>query len=75
MARFEDGVKGYIRATATVEVFFPIDWRGSAEINCTHCPFYIRSGQRCGLNQQIVNFPEKYVGTHCPLEKFESEDE
>ena len=75
MASFDDGVKGYIKATATVEVHFPVDWRGSIEIACKHCPFYVRQTQRCGLNQSVVNFPEKYVGSECPLEKFESEEE
>lgn len=74
MANFDDGIKGYVKATATVEVHFPIDWRGSVEIACKHCPFYVRSTQRCGLNQAIVNYPEKYVGTDCPLEKYESEE-
>lgn len=75
MANFDDGVKGYVKGTATVEVYFPIDWRGNVEIACKHCPFYIRSHQRCGLNQEIVNFPDRYVGVACPLEKFESEEE
>lgn len=75
MARFDSGVSGYIKATATVEVHFPIDWRGSVEIACKHCPFYRCSSKRCGLNQQVVHFPEKYVGDNCPLEKFESEEE
>lgn len=74
MANFESGVSGYVRATATVEVRFPIDWRGSVEIACKHCPFYKKSTQRCALNQSVVNFPEKYVGDNCPLEKFESEE-
>jgi hypothetical protein len=75
MANFDTGVSGYIRATATVEVCFPIDWRGNVEISCKHCPFYVRATQRCGLNQQIVNYPEKYVGEYCPLERAESEEE
>lgn len=74
MANFDSGVSGYVKATATVMVHFPIDWKGNVEIACKHCPFYIRTGQRCGLNQSIVNFPEKYVGDNCPLEKFESEE-
>lgn len=69
MPRFDDGVKGYVKATATVEVHFPIDWRGSVEIACKHCPFYVRSQQRCGLNQEIVNYPERFIGTMCPLEE------
>lgn len=85
MANFEDGVKGYVKAKATVTVYFPIDWRGSIEIACKHCPFFVRSNMRCGLNQAIVNFPDKYVGSACPLEEIketvdldkviESEDE
>lgn len=74
MANFETGVSGYIRARAVVEVAFPIDWRGSIEISCKHCPFYVRATQRCGLNQQVVNFPERYVGEQCPLERVESEE-
>ena len=74
MANFETGISGYVKATATVEVHFPIDWRGSIEIACKHCPFYVRATQRCGLNQAVVNFPEKYVGTDCPLERVESEE-
>ena len=73
MANFDDGVKGYVKAKATVEVYFPIDWRGSVEIACKHCPFYVRANQRCGLNQAVVNYPDKYVGTHCPLEEFKEE--
>lgn len=75
MANFDSGVKGYIKATATVEVHFPIDWRGSVEIACKHCPFYVRATQRCGLNQEVVNFPERYVGTCCPLKQVESEEQ
>jgi hypothetical protein len=74
MANFDDGVSGYIKTKATVEVFFPIDWRGSVEISCKHCPYFLRP-QRCGLNQEVVNFPERFVGMNCPLEKVESEDE
>lgn len=75
MANFENGVSGYIKATATVEVHFPIDWRGSIEVACKHCPFYVRATQRCALNQAVVNYPEKYVGCECPLERVESEEQ
>lgn len=74
MANFDSGVSGYIKATATVMVHFPIDWKGNVEIACKHCPFFVRTNMRCGLNQSIVNYPEKYVGDNCPLEKFESEE-
>ena len=69
MANFETGVKRYIMARAVVTVGFPVDWRDNAEIACKHCPFFIRATQRCALNQEIVNYPEKYVGANCPLEE------
>lgn len=67
MANFESGVARYIKATATVEVYFPVDSKGNEDIACKHCPFYIRATQRCSLNQQLVNYPERYIGEHCPL--------
>lgn len=69
MASFESGVKRYIKARAVVEVNFPVDWRDNAEIACKHCNFYVRATQRCALTQTIVNFPERYIGTECPLEE------
>lgn len=74
MANFDSGVKGYVRARAVVEVAFPIDWRGSVETACKHCQFFDRAKMRCNLNQQVVNFPDKFVGDHCPLERAEGEE-
>ena len=73
MANFDTGVAGYIKTRAVVEVGFPVDKRGSADISCKMCPFYIVSTHRCGLTHQIVNYPDKYVGDCCPLELTESE--
>lgn len=75
MANFESGVSGYIKAIAVVETNFPIDWKGNAEIACKHCNYFVRATQRCGLNQQIVNFPDKFVGDDCPLHQIEQEEE
>lgn len=74
MANFDDGVKRYIKAQAVVEVGFPVDWRDNPEIACKHCQFYVRATQRCALNQQVVNFPERYVGVDCPLEPIDEEE-
>lgn len=68
MANFDSGVKKFIKGRVTLEVGFPVDWRDNPEIACKHCNFFVRATQRCGLNQQIVNFPERYVGEYCPLE-------
>ena len=74
MANFDNGVARYVMARAVVEVGFPVDFKGNAEIACKHCPFFVRSTQRCGLNQEIVNFPDRYVGVNCPLERIENDD-
>jgi hypothetical protein len=74
MANFDNGVARYIKAVAVVEVNFPVDFKGREEIACKHCQFYVRSTQRCGLNQQVVNYPEYYVGVDCPLEPIEEEE-
>ena len=74
MANFDSGVKRYIKACAIVEVNFPVDWHDKEEIACKHCPFYVRTTQRCGLNQEIVNYPDYYVGYNCPLEPIEEGD-
>ena len=73
MPNFDNGVASYIIGRATVTVGFPVDFKGNAEIACKHCPFFVRSSQRCGLNQEIVNFPDKYVGVNCPLERIEED--
>ena len=67
MANFDTGVKRYIKAEATVRVYFPVDWKDNAEIACKHCNYFVRATQRCGLTHQIVNYPERYVGEDCPL--------
>ena len=69
MANFDSGVSSYIHAKATVNVFFPIDWRGNADKSCNQCPFFRRTYRKCGLNDAICAFPEKYVGDWCPLEE------
>ena len=78
MANFDSGVKRYIKARAVVEVNFPVDWRDKEEVACKHCQFYVRATQRCGLNQEVVNYPELYIGYNCPLvpiEEGETENE
>ena len=75
MANFDSGVKGYVKARAVVEVAFPIDWRGSTEIACKHCQFFDRAKMRCNITQKVVNFPDKFVGDCCPLERVDEQGE
>lgn len=74
MANFENGVASYVIGRAVVEVGFPVDFKGNTEIACKHCPFFVRATLKCGLNQRIINFPEKYVGTECPLERIDNNE-
>ena len=71
MANFENGVASYIKAVALVEVGFPVDFRGNADISCKQCRFYVPSRRKCGLNDEICEYPERHVGSHCPLERVE----
>lgn len=74
MPCFDDGVKRYIKARAVVEVNFPVDWRDNPDISCKQCNFFIRSQMRCGLTQQVVNYPDKYIGACCPLDEVIEEE-
>lgn len=73
MASFDSGVSSYVAAQATVKVYFPVDNRGNADINCTQCFFFREASRRCGLTGEISQYPTKYVGSSCPLEPDESD--
>ena len=67
MANFESGVASYIHAQAVVDVYFPVDYKGSSAISCRQCKFYRDSSHRCSLTFDVCAFPDKYVGDTCPL--------
>lgn len=73
--KLDSGVKDYIRTRATVEIYFPVDWRGQADISCNQCFFFRRNYQTCGLNGEVCQYPNKYVGDSCPLEPVEDADD
>lgn len=66
-AIFESGVTAYVHATATVNVFFPVDAKGNADVNCYQCEMFHRTSSRCGINGKICAYPQKYIGQNCPL--------
>ena len=68
MANFESGISGYVIATATVTVAFPIDAKGRADVCCRQCYYFRTSSRSCALNGEICSYPEHYVGPMCPLE-------
>lgn len=74
MSRFEDGVSGYIEGVCEVHIFFPIDMRGNSAICCEMCRMYSTTTRRCRLNDEVCEYPNKFVGSHCPLEMIEKEN-
>lgn len=64
---FETGVSSYVIGIATVEVCFPVDHRGNPHVCCSQCEYFSRTSGRCKLNGSICEFPEKYIGSRCPL--------
>ena len=75
MVGFESGVASYIHGQATVDVYFPVDKRGDADICCYQCYYFRRNSQTCGLNGEICQYPSKYVGSLCPLKFIDNMEE
>ena len=74
MSEFSRGVKEYIHATAMVEVTFPVDFRDNANVNCYQWKYYRHNYRSCGLNGEICEYPDKYIGSHCPLTFYTEEE-
>lgn len=64
---FESGVASYIKSYAVVEVFFPVDNKGRADISCRQCPYLSSNARICQLNKEVVAHPNTHVGQYCPL--------
>ena len=67
MTNFDSGVSGFLVGTCLVEVNFPVDSKGRADVCCNQCPYYGRSSKTCQLNKQVIHYPEKFIGINCPL--------
>ena len=73
MPRFESGVFSYIVGKAVIKNSFPVDSKGNADISCSQRQYYREASRRCGITGMVSEYPNKYVGSHCPLE-MEDED-
>lgn len=71
---FDSGVSSYVHGRATVDIFFPVDGRGNADISCSQCFFFREASRRCGLNGEVVPWATKFVGVSCPLEIVDEEE-
>lgn len=66
MSNYDSGVSGFIKGYYTVEVNFPIDSKGRADVCCEQCPYYGRTSKTCQLNKAVIHYPHK-IGYYCPL--------
>lgn len=66
--KIASGVARYRTGYCVVEVKFPVDFKGNESVDCMHCFLYQRHAGKCPLTGQISEYPERYIGSHCPLE-------
>ena len=72
--RFESGVDSYVKAYAVVEVNFPVDDKGRADVSCKQCPYLSTTSRICQLNKRPVAYPDRHVGQYCPLNEIEKKE-
>ena len=75
MPNFDSGVATYVKSYAVIEVNFPVDEKGKADISCKQCPYLSVTNRICQLNKKPVAYPDRYVGQYCPLNKIENKEE
>ena len=73
MSVLDNGVKEFIMTRAVITVGFPVGFSGATEINCFHCKFFTHSSGVCQITKEVSEFPQRYVGSHCPLEFIDEE--
>lgn len=73
MPDFSSGVASYVKAQATVTVFFPVDSKGNSDISCYQCQFFSRNNGICQLTKEITAYPQRFVGGCCPLKRIEED--
>ena len=69
-----NGVSRYIYGKTEVQAHFPVDLKGRYKVCCNLCRFFRRTAQLCGLNGEICEYPQEYIGSQCPLQFKESEE-
>lgn len=67
MSDFSSGVKAYITGECNVKVHFPVDRKDNASVNCYQCKFFSRTSGICYLTKEISEYPQKHIGSCCPL--------
>lgn len=72
MANFDDGVKSYLIGECTISISFPVDWRDNVDVNCYQCEMFSRSSGMCYITKKISEYPQRCIGSNCPL-RFDGE--
>lgn len=75
MSYYDNGCSSYIKTEATVVNYFPVDSRGTADIACVFCRYFRDGSRRCSLTNEVIPYPNKYVGRECPLTPVENKEE
>lgn len=75
MGKFDSGVKEYVMGVATVYNSFPVNWKGESDISCKQCRFFRTTSRTCALNDEVCEYPDKFVGSKCPLERYVESEE
>lgn len=75
MGKYDSGCTAFVTTRATVYNYFPVDKHGAADIACMFCRYYREGARRCSLTDEVVPYPNKYVGRKCPLEPVEENKE
>lgn len=71
----ESEISRYVKASATVIQYFPVDSKGNPDISCMQCRFFRRASRMCALNDdELCVCPQKHIGINCPL-NFDMEEE
>lgn len=68
MSDFSSGVKAYITGETTVKVHFPIDYKDNADVSCYQCKYFSRASGICYLTKEISEYPQRFIGSTCPLD-------
>lgn len=70
--RTDSGVSKYRTGYCLVKIHFPVDFKGVEAVNCHQCRLFQRQSGKCPLTGEISEYPDRYVGSCCPLEMEES---
>lgn len=67
MDNYDSGVKNYIFGECTIRIHFPVDFKDNVDVCCYQCKMFNRSGGVCRITSEVSEYPQKYIGSKCPL--------